>query len=105
MASALKTKVNYSERKPPIRFIYMHMHMICMAKTIAVSNEVYEILARSKLPGESFSKVIKRNAQRRGRLSDIIGTKTLSKKDWEIVSGKLKKSEELSTEKMLRYVK
>ena len=41
-----------------------------MAKTIAISDEVYEMLSKAKMKGESFSDVIKR-LLRRQRISDI----------------------------------
>jgi predicted CopG family antitoxin len=52
-----------------------------LTRTIAISDEVYELLKRSKLPGGSFSTVIKRNL-RRGRLSEIAGTPILTREDW-----------------------
>ena len=59
-----------------------------MAKTIAVSDEVYELLSRFKLPGESFSDVIKRVIKRRGKLMDIAGKKTITKEQWALVNNK-----------------
>ena len=53
-----------------------------MAKTIAISDEVYKLLKKAKLPNESFSSVIKRNFKR-SRISDLAGRKTISRKDWE----------------------
>lgn len=52
-----------------------------MAKTIAVSDDVYEVLAKIKLPGESFSDVIRRSLRKGARLSDIAGSKTISRKE------------------------
>jgi len=49
-----------------------------LAKTIAVSNEVYELLKKIKLPGESFSDVIMRLIKRRGSLLDIVGSNTVA---------------------------
>lgn len=54
-----------------------------MARTIAVSDEVYEMLKKLKLPEESFSDVIKRLIKRGGRLSDIAGSGTITKRGWE----------------------
>jgi predicted CopG family antitoxin len=53
-----------------------------LARTIAVTDEVYELLRKSKLPNESFSMVIRRNL-RKGKLAEIAGMGTLSKSDWE----------------------
>jgi len=41
-----------------------------MAKTIAVSDDVYEMLSKAKMKGESFSDVIKRLLKRQ-KISDI----------------------------------
>jgi predicted CopG family antitoxin len=70
-----------------------------MARTIAISDEVYELLKRSKLPGESFSTVIKRNL-RRGRLSEIAGTSILSREDWAATKRVLAEAEALTTKKL-----
>jgi predicted CopG family antitoxin len=72
-----------------------------MAKTIAVSDEVYELLRRSKLPGESFSAVIKRNLKR-GRISDIAGSMTLTRSDWEVARKRISESEAATIEKLER---
>ncbi len=63
-----------------------------MARTIAISDEVYELLRKSKLPGESFSSVIKRGL-RKGRLSEIAGSKTISTADWEVAREHLRAAE------------
>lgn len=50
-----------------------------MAKTIMISDEVYEELKKLKGPGESFSDVIKKLLSlRRGRLLEIAGSKTVT---------------------------
>lgn len=53
-----------------------------MAKTIAVSDEVYELLRKAKLPSESFSSVIRRSL-RKGKLSEIGGSGTITRIDWD----------------------
>jgi len=76
-----------------------------VAKTIAVSDEVYELLKKFKLPGESFSDTIKRVLKRGGRLTDLIGTKTITKEEWAIVErrfNQLKKSELQRKEQLIR---
>lgn len=70
-----------------------------MAHNIAVSEEVYQILKRSKLPGESFSMVIKRNLQR-GKLTDIAGTAILSQEDWAATKKMLAEADELAMKKL-----
>jgi len=57
-----------------------------MAKTIAVSDDVYELLRKSKLRNESFSDVIRRALRKGMRLSDIAGSRTVTKEDWERVT-------------------
>ncbi|MEM2254307.1 MAG: antitoxin VapB family protein [Candidatus Bathyarchaeia archaeon] len=56
-----------------------------MAKTIAVSDDVYELLLKAKLPNESFSDVIRRSIKKGMRISDIAGSKTVSEEDWKKV--------------------
>lgn len=59
-----------------------------MAKTIAVSDEVYNLLRKYKLPGESFSIAIKRAINRGGHLMDIAGTRTITKNEWMMIEKK-----------------
>ena len=63
-----------------------------MARTIAISDEVYELLKKSKLPSESFSSVIRRSL-RKGKLGDIAGSGTISKTDWERARKRLSMAE------------
>jgi len=49
-----------------------------VARTIMVSDEVYEMLKKLKRPGESFSDVIKKLISRRGSLLEIAGSKTIT---------------------------
>jgi predicted CopG family antitoxin len=57
-----------------------------VAKTIAVSDDVYDLLVKSKLPNESFSDVIRRSLRKGMRLSDIAGSRTVNKEDWKKVA-------------------
>jgi predicted CopG family antitoxin len=55
---------------------YMHMGMHTqegMARNIAVSDDVYEMLTKEKREGESFSDVIRRMRQGKGSLLDLYG--------------------------------
>ncbi len=65
-----------------------------MAKNIAVSDDVYELLSRLKLPNESFSNTIKRLAKK-PKLSEIAGSKTVTKEQWAIVKEVFKVQKEL----------
>lgn len=79
--------------------------MIKMAKTIAVSDDVYELLVKAKLPNESFSDVIRRSIKKGMRLSDIAGSKTISENDWKKVLKAFepqKRADEEKRKKLLR---
>lgn len=69
-----------------------------MAKNIAVSDEVYELLSRLKLPDESFSDTIRRLAKK-PRLSEIAGSKTITKEQWTRVGEAFKRQEEHDTKR------
>ena len=64
-----------------------------MAKTIAVSDEVYKKLKKAKKPGESFSSTIKRSLEMKPKLSSIAGNRTLSREDWKEAKRALAKAE------------
>lgn len=54
----------------------IHMHMNTqqpMAKTIAVADDVYEMLTKEKRPKESFSDVLRRWHRTKGSLMDCFG--------------------------------
>jgi predicted CopG family antitoxin len=70
-----------------------------MAKTIAISDEVYELLKKSRLPGESFSVTIRRNL-RKNKLADIIGSRTISPGDWREARANLLSAETRTSEKL-----
>ncbi len=54
--------------------MYMDTNMtIPMAKTIAIANDVYELLSKEKRGSESFSDVIRRLGSRSGSLLDCAG--------------------------------
>ena len=64
-----------------------------MAKNIAISDDVYELLSRLKLPNESFSDVIKR-LTKKPRLGEIAGSKTVTKEQWAKVKEIFKRQEQ-----------
>jgi predicted CopG family antitoxin len=70
-----------------------------MAKTIAISDEVYELLKKSRLPGESFSVTIRRNLKK-NKLADIIGSGTISLDDWREARARLLSAETRTSEKL-----
>lgn len=63
-----------------------------MAKTIAVSDEVYKLLERSKMPGESFSDVILKGLKK-STILEIRGSGTLSRDDWAKARREISRSE------------
>lgn len=78
-----------------------------MGKVIMVSDEVYEKLKRMKKPGESFSDVIKRLLKDKPKLTDIAGSKTITKRDWQKIKEIFKdrdKLDELRRNYLLRLV-
>ena len=75
-----------------------------MAKTIAVSDDVYEFLSKIKLSGESFSDVI-RSLRRGAKLSDIAGSKTVTKKEWRKVVRGFEKQRALDEKRRKRLVR
>ena len=70
-----------------------------MARTIAISDEVYELLKRSKLPGESFSTVIRRGLRKR-KISELAGSGTLSTEDWAKARELLAEAEQMTSRKL-----
>ncbi len=67
-----------------------------MAKTIAVSDDVYKKLKKARMPGESFSSTIRRSLESRPKLTDIVGSKTLTREDWEEAKKLIAKSERIT---------
>ena len=72
-----------------------------MAKTIAVSDEVYRLLERSKLPGESFSDVIMKGL-RKSTILETKGSGTISRSDWERARKQLAEAERETEQRMVR---
>ena len=79
--------------------------VIKLVKTIVVSDEVYDILKKFKLPGESFSDTIKRLLKRGNKLTDIIGTRTITKEDWAFVQRRYNQLSALTSQKREDYLK
>ena len=51
---------------------------------------------KSKLPGESFSAVIRRSVKK-GKLTEIAGRRTLTRSDWNAAKAKLEEQESLAS--------
>ena len=75
-----------------------------VAKTIAVSNDVYDLLVKSKLPNESFSDVIRRSLRKGMRLSDIAGSRTVNKEDWKKAENAFKRQKKIDEERKRRLL-
>jgi predicted CopG family antitoxin len=73
-----------------------------MAKTIAVSDEVYRKLKKARMPGESFSSTIRRTLEARPKLTDIVGKGILTHEDWAKTRKVIAKSEKMTLEKLER---
>lgn len=72
-----------------------------MAKTIAVSDETYELLKHLKGENESFSGLITRSIKKRSSLMSIAGSGTLSYDDWKRARKELRKGEMITEKKLL----
>ncbi len=84
------------------KILYLYVYdMYMMAKTIAVSDDVYKKLKKARMPGESFSSTIKRSLEMKPKLSDVVGTRTLSREDWRVAQRILAKSERKTLEKLV----
>ena len=62
-------------------FMFTRKHTTLGVKTLTITEEAYELLAREKKGKESFSEVIKRLARERGQLRDSYGTWAMSDKE------------------------
>lgn len=56
------------------------MYMCMTSKNVSLKEEVYELISREKIPGESFSDTLERLVNRRGKLMDAVMS-------WEKVDG------------------
>jgi len=75
-----------------------------MAKTIAVSDDVYELLVKSKLPNESFSETIRRALKKGMKLRDIAGSRTVTREEWKKVTKALEPQKKLNEERTKRLM-
>jgi len=68
-----------------------------MAKTIAISDDVYEMLSKAKMKGESFSDVIRRLLKRQ-TISDI--PKILDENEVEVIKEIMRRQREADVERL-----
>lgn len=74
-----------------------------MSRTVAVSDDVYEFLSKLKRSDESFSDVI-RSLKRRTKLSDISGSKTVTREEWQKVTKDFEKQRKLDSDRRKRLL-
>jgi len=75
-----------------------------VSKTISITEEVYNLLSKMKLEGESFSDTITRLVRSGGKLSECAGLwKDMSKEELEEIKAGIKKARR-SAEEQLRRV-
>lgn len=72
-------------------FMFTRKHTALGVKTLTITEEAYDLLAREKRGKESFSEVIKRLARERGELKDSFGAWTMSQEEEERIFSSLKK--------------
>ena len=58
-------------------------------KTLTITEEAYQLLAREKKTKESFSEVIKRLTNERGKLTDSLGTWKMDDQEEQRIFSKL----------------
>ena len=100
-SSGMAHSESYAAAEAPGIYICIWIYMLRnrMAKTIAISDEVYELLKKTRLPGESFSVTIRRNLKK-NKLADIIGSGTISLDDWREARARLLSAETRTSEKL-----
>jgi predicted CopG family antitoxin len=76
-----------------------------MTKRITISDDVYELLVKAKLPNESFSDVIRRSIKKGMKISDIAGSKTISEEDWKKVLEAFQPQIKIDEEKRKKLLK
>jgi len=74
-----------------------HIHKRTMARTLAISDDVYEMVSKVKMKGESFSDVIRRLLKRQ-KISDI--PKIFDESEWEKVEKAFGRQKELDAKRL-----
>jgi predicted CopG family antitoxin len=76
------------------------------SKTVALDMEAYDLLHKEKLPGESFSDVVKRLARKRRSFLDFAGAwKNLPKKEIDEVRDIIRRGREQDRARMQERTK
>ncbi|HDD64370.1 MAG: hypothetical protein DRJ32_02625 [Thermoprotei archaeon] len=76
-----------------------------MARTIIVSDEVYELLKRLKRPGESFSDLIKRLILKNmGSLLDLVGSDAITAEGARLLEEYKRRMVETDLERLRRIM-
>ena len=81
-------------------FMFARKHTALGVKTLTITEEAYELLAREKKGKESFSEVIKRLARERGELKDSFGGWTMSEEEEGRIFSSLQKNWEKTTRRV-----
>jgi len=69
-----------------------------MARTLAISDDVYEMVSKVKMKGESFSDVIRSKLLKRQKISDI--PKIFDESEWEKVEKAFGRQKELDAKRL-----
>ena len=72
-------------------FTFTRKRIALGVKTLTITEEAYDLLAREKRGKESFSEVIKRLTRERGELKDSFGAWTMSQEEEDRIASSLKK--------------
>lgn len=68
------------------KYTYIHITQPMAHKTITISDDAYEALARSRLANESFTKVILRLTSGRGKAAALLGHLEGSRTDEDLAA-------------------
>ena len=82
--------------------MHVNIHVGAMVtKTLTITEDAYDILARQKKEGESFSSEIRRLLGRKTRISDLAGSwSDVTEKEAEEMKGVIRRQREESTRHM-----
>ena len=73
------------------------------SKTISVKEEVYDMLKKEKLPGESFSDTLTRLVKEKGRISDLAGSwSDLTEEELDSIENGMRRIRDSANERVIR---